>query len=342
MSGTSLDGVDLAIIETDGRDYVKFKDAVTINYSDDMRNKLRILISGNYQNIWAVERDLSYMHLKNIKDFIHDNKIDLIGYHGQTIYHNASEGISVQIGNPHILTSQLNVTTVYDFRRNDVANHGQGAPLVPIFLKAVKPKNLNNVCYLNLGGVANVCYVNDEELIAFDVGPCNAPLNDICNEAYNRECDFGGTIASKGNVEFNLLNQWVEDDFFKLSYPKSLDRDHFKFLKFNYSSAQDRMASIVEFIAYAIKKAIESLPSQPSELIISGGGVNNKYLIQRISSLIKIKVICSDAYDLPSSYLEAYAFGYLAVRRRLNLATTFASTTGVQKPSLAGVIIECN
>lgn len=348
MSGTSYDGVDLGIITVDASGVASstLGAAKTYPYSNQLKLQIAQLCSGNYQNIWQTERDISDFHLEVAKDFLASQKVDLIGFHGQTIYHNISQKITVQLGNPHTLAQGLATDVIYDFRRRDVASGGSGAPLVPIFLRAVKPKSLDSACFLNLGGVANICYINTvkDQLIAFDAGPCNGPMNDLCLKAFNKDFDDTGTIAASGKVDNALLEKWAHNNFFTQAYPKALDRNHFDFTTDYLIPPADLLATMVEFTAYSIKKAVELLPSGSggpnlNQIIASGGGVHNKYLLARIGALTGVNVVTSEHYHLPADYLEAYAFGYLAILSKLGLPISFPNTTGVARPTSGGVLI---
>jgi anhydro-N-acetylmuramic acid kinase len=340
MSGTSYDGIDIGLIETDGEAYVKLLDARTVPYPKVVQNQISTLLSGDYSDLWCVEHVISDMHKSALQSFIHDfGGADVIGFHGQSIYHNPKAGICAQIGNPHVLSVGLKIDVIYDFRRRDVACGGNGAPLVPIFLKAINPHLENPVCFLNIGGVANICYISGDELIAFDVGCGNAPLNDICNKHLNLNYDNGGKLASSGTVHEESLQILCKDKYFSKSWPKSLDRNYFDFSILDNLSVQDMLATTVEFIASSIKFGVDRLPKMPDEIIVSGGGVHNAYLLARIADITKLKVVSSNIYNLPSDYLEAYAFAYLAVRSKLGLPISFPGTTGVGVPITGGILV---
>ncbi len=339
MSGTSYDGIDIGLIETDGFDKVKLLEARSVVYPKSIKEDLTAIINGDYTKLWATENTISELHSEIAYDFLKlVGEVDLIGFHGQTVFHNPVNSISVQIGNPHILAVGLKKRVVYDFRRKDVAYGGQGAPLVPIFIKAIRPYK-DPACFLNLGGVANICYVNKEELIAFDTGPGNAPIDDFCRELFNKDYDHHGKLAAQGVASVAIVEQLLKNDYFHNSQPKSLDRNHFDFSTLRSLSPYDALATIVEFIAHTVKLALARFPSVPKEIIVSGGGANNVYLLERIKTLTNIEIIKSDKYKIPSEYLEAYAFAYLAVRSLLGEPITFPKTTGVRTPMTGGTVV---
>ncbi len=341
MSGTSHDGIDIGMVETDGYNYIKLLDARTISYPATLQHDIAKLMNADYTNVWSVEYAISELHSNATREFINDfGAPDIIGFHGQSIHHDPAHGICAQIGNPHILSASLKLDIVYDFRRRDVACGGQGAPLVPIFLKAIRPYTDKPMCFLNIGGVANICYISEDDLIAFDTGCGNAPLNDTCKRFLNLPYDDMGKLAASGKVHKESLQILCKDAYFSKAWPKSLDRNHFDFSLLATLSIPDMLATIVEFIACSIKFAVDTLPKTPGEIIISGGGTHNEYLITRISSVTEIKATPSGTYDLPSDYLEAYAFAYLAVRTKLKLPISFPTTTGVLAPMTGGVLVQ--
>ncbi|MDF3047750.1 MAG: anmK [Candidatus Midichloriaceae bacterium] len=339
MSGTSYDGIDVGLIETDGFDKVKLLEARSVLYPKSIRDDLAAIINGDYTNLWLTEKTISELHSEIAYDFLKSvGDVDVIGFHGQTIFHNPANSISVQIGNPHILAVGLKKKVVYDFRRKDVAYGGQGAPLVPIFIKAIRPYN-DPACFLNLGGVANICYVHMDDLIAFDTGPGNAPIDDFCRELFNKDYDNHGKLAAQGVPNLPLIERLVKDDYFHSSQPKSLDRNHFDFSMLRTLPPHDVLATIVEFVAHTVKLALTKFPKSPKEIIVSGGGAHNAYLLERIKDVANIQVVTSDKYKLPSEYLEAYAFAYLAVRSLLGEPISFPKTTGVGHPMTGGTVV---
>ncbi len=339
MSGTAYDGIDIGFVKTDGAERVEILNAKTIAYPKALREDIERLLNADYSNIWKVESSISDLHSIVAHDFIRTiGSVDIIGFHGQTIMHDPEHRISVQIGNPHVLAVSLKTDVVYDFRRKDIALGGQGAPLVPVFLKAIRPYKDEPVCFLNIGGVANVCYITNTEMIAFDTGPGNAPLNDICQKLLKKDYDDKGRIASEGIVNQRALELMLNSRYFTKRWPKSLDRNQFDFTLLANMNVQDSLATMVEFIASTIRIAIDMLPRKPREIIVSGGGVHNAFLLDRISQVAEIKVVSSSKYGLPSDHLEAYAFAYLAVRSKLGMPISFPTTTGVPLESTGGVI----
>lgn len=340
MSGTSYDGIDIGLIKTDGEKRIELLNSSTVPYPKSLRDDIARLINGDYTKIWEVERSISDLHSMATRSFIRSfGMVDIIGFHGQSIIHRPEEGICVQIGNPHVIASSLKIDVVHDFRRGDVVRGGQGAPLVPVFLKAIRPYTNKPACFLNIGGVANICYVSDKELIAFDTGPGNAPLNDICKKHLGVDHDDGGKVASEGMVDHKFVKAMLRHRYLAKDWPKSLDRNAFDFSGLKNMHVHDMLATVVEFIAHTIELAVAKLPTHPNEIIVSGGGVHNAFLLERIHKITGVKITPSSKYKLPADHLEAYAFAYLAVRSKLGLPISFPSTTGVTSATTGGVLV---
>lgn len=324
MSGTSFDGVDAALIETDGLSHINIKDGVYLPYPKELQDRIASVISNDYTQIWEVERDLTVLHadacsllLKKLN--ISNKDIDLLGFHGQTIKHDPKNKITVQLGNAPLLSQLTGCTVVSDFRSAHVASGGQGAPLVPIFLQAMQPQHTKSSCYMNIGGVSNLCYIDGSTCIGFDVGIGNAPLNDIARAKAGIAYDDKGALAAQGVVNITLLNKLISDSYFIHPHPKSLDRNHFNLSELYTLDLHDALATLCEFIAHGIDKGLDLLPTRPSAIIISGGGRKNEFLLSRIAHVCNLMVLDIDTMGLDGDLLEAHAFGYIGVRCALGL-----------------------
>ncbi len=337
MSGTSADGIDAALLYTDGQAHIKMLKGIYVPYAPDVRQ--RILQATKEMEVGVVallERDLTILHAQAVHNLLTQeglkaNEIEAIGFHGQTIRHIPQQQVTIQIGNAAMLGQLTGIGVVSDFRRRDLAAGGQGAPLVPIFHQALAQHlGLGSIAFLNIGGISNITYVaKDGELYAGDVGPGNAPLDDITLAELGQPYDIVGQVAAQGRVHKGLLQQLLSDPFFQLPIPKSLDRRHFDYTSLAGLSTQDKLATLVEFIAEAICYAIKQLAECPTQVVVSGGGCHNNYLMQRITSLLlPMPVQDISAMGVDADFAEAYAFAYLAARSLQNLPISFQNTTG--------------
>ncbi|MFI4984067.1 MAG: anhydro-N-acetylmuramic acid kinase [Rickettsiales bacterium] len=334
MSGTSCDGVDAAYIETDGLSYYKPGKALTLPYPKEFRERLKEIALAKGDGLLSIENELTDYHIEAVKML--GMPADLIGFHGHTIYHNPAAGITKQIGDAKKLATSTGIDVVANFRCNDVAHGGQGAPIVPVFLQAVAATLPMPALFLNIGGVSNICYVGSE-LIAFDCGPGNALIDDYVAKYFMKDFDENGAIAANGNVIESVVNEFISHPYFAKRPPKSLDRNEFGVAALPDKSP-DSVATLTELTAKAIAESLKHLPSMPREMYVYGGGANNAFLLSRIGKLSGITVRKLEAID--PNFLEAYAFGYLAVRSVSGLPITFPSTTGVRQPLCGGVLVK--
>lgn len=320
MSGTSCDGVDVCLIETDGMEIVKSCYGKVYEYSSTLQKRIKFLMeqysrisSVDYQNglnafeenreRLILERDLTIEHARAISDFLRSNgidneKIDVIGLHGQTLYHNPQEKIINQIGDPQLLSTLIKTNVISDFRRRDIANGGQGAPLVPIFHKFLAKyieKNIHQnspIVFLNIGGVSNITYIDGEDIIASDVGFGNAMIDDIAARTFGVRYDDRGAISAKGSVIYTTAMTIIDDPFFSKPPPKSMDRNHLQNSIGNIlkeMSAVDAMATLSECIVIGIKKSILSLPKIPKQIIVYGGGRRNEHIMRKLRASLNCK-----------------------------------------------------
>ncbi len=340
MSGTSLDGIDAAIIQTDGEGIYDFGATFYQPYDDAFKAKLKTLISGEMCDWLLIEREFTELHAKAVssllkKALLSATDISAIGFHGQTIAHRPAEGITWQMGNSALLTELTGINVVSDFRRRDVANGGQGAPLVPIFHKAILSNDEMPCAILNLGGVSNITYMNQDELLAFDCGPANAIINDACLEYFNKSYDEQGELASKGQPNDLQIGAWLQHPYFNQGAPKSLDRNEFKDLISHYAQEEPNkynvIATYTKFVAQAIVESTKNiLPSLPKHLYAAGGGVKNNSLMNFLKQELPIGIKLHNIKEkgLDPDFIEAQAFAYLAARYIKGLPISFPGTTG--------------
>jgi anhydro-N-acetylmuramic acid kinase len=351
MSGTSLDGIDLAYLETDGHQILKIGPSSYRPYYQDFRDRLSTILgqSAPTDQTKAIEQELTDRHIEVIKDFMKDfdlsaDDIDLIGFHGQTIYHNPLEKKTWQIGDAQKMANHLGIDVVGDFRIQDVESGGQGAPLVPIFHLALASQLQCQfpICMLNIGGVANVTYIpneNPEEMVAFDTGPGNALLDDWCLRYFQKAYDENGSISKKGKCNQAIIDDILSDTFFQSPVPKSLDRLHFHAYleKLQNISPEDGAATLLGLTVQSMLLAFKSLPAMPKQIILMGGGRKNANLVDQLkAALPQVHIQSIDDLGLNGDFIEAEAFAYLAGRHMAHLPYSFPKTTGVSQPMMGG------
>ena len=351
MSGTSMDGIDASLIQTDGFMIYDYIVNCSIDYPVDIKVKLKEASEQFHEkNIsWAdihkLKRSLSDLNLFAVNKLLEKNtalslKVDLIGYHGQTVYHSPSDKISIQLGDPKYLSNRTKIPVIFNFRICDILNGGQGAPLTPIYHAARFSKTFQGpIAVVNIGGISNMTYIDRECVIAFDTGPGNCLIDDMMTKYFSKEFDDEGRLALQGDVDDKFLTTLMSDEFFNRTPPKSLDRNYFhKYLKSNEKSPQNLISTLSYFTANTIVDAMKYFPSDVNKIIICGGGSKNKYITQKISELSKKEVITSDSIGISSRYIESEAFAYLAVRCLLNLHISYPTTTGIQSAMSGGSI----
>jgi anhydro-N-acetylmuramic acid kinase len=357
MSGTSMDGVDVALIETDGEVVSRFGAYLSREYSPTERHILRgavnaakDLVDRNARPgpIAEAEKLVTEMHLKAIdtllqREGMHHGVIDVVGFHGQTILHRPERKLTVQIGDGALLAKRLKIPVVYDFRAADVAAGGQGAPLVPVFHRALlRAFDDGPIVVVNIGGVANVTYIDGEaEPIAFDTGPGNAPMDELMLSRSGKPMDAGGAVAASGKADDKLVAAALTHKFFDQKPPKSLDRADFARFELNVLSLPNALATAAEIITSSIVRSRGYFPKDPRRWIIAGGGARNPTLVKLLrEKLNPAKVQTAEEIGWQSSAVEAQAFAFLAVRSMKNLPLSFPKTTGVSKPMTGGVLVK--
>ena len=363
MSGTSMDGVDASVIRSDGENnyepiFDKYFEYDELIYSDllNLRDQINSIkdLKTNYFQINEMERKITLFHAKISKEIIKNAgiKVDLVGFHGQTIFHNAQEKISKQIGDGNLLSSLLKKDIVYNFRENDILNGGQGAPLTPIFHNLLINQNQieKPVCVLNVGGIANITLViskNNEDLKSFDVGPGNCLLDEWVRRHTKMKYDENGEAASKGTTSEIILNQAIEN-FDNIGGKKKLSFDIKDFdLSFVKGlSYEDGLSTLVDFTAIiiyqSILKSIKIIEKEKLLIIVCGGGRKNLSLIEsirkRLPNNIFLKII--DDYKINGDFIESQAFAYLTIRSALKKEISYPNTTDTQKPCTGGILVK--
>jgi anhydro-N-acetylmuramic acid kinase len=354
MSGTSLDGVDVALIETDGERIAGFGPSACRPYTSLERALLRralvdavALADRNARPgvLAEAEAAVTQAHAEAVESFLQENRlgrdVGAIGFHGQTVLHRPEAGLTVQLGDGKALARRLGMPVVFDFRAADVAAGGQGAPLVPIFHRALIEKlgRPGPIAVLNVGGVANLTYCEGPDmLIAFDTGPGNALIDDFIAERAGRPHDDGGAVAAAGQVDEKLVTAFLSHPFFGRPFPKSLDRNAFR-IDVSAHALADGAATLTAATAAAVACAVDLLPRSPGAWIVAGGGARNATLMRMLAARLRPATVRSaDAVGWSADALEAQAFAYLAVRSMRGLPITFPDTTGAARPMTGGVL----
>jgi anhydro-N-acetylmuramic acid kinase len=343
MSGTSLDGIDVAMIETDGRDRVIAGHALTVPYPPQIRERLRSVLGG-IGPVADVEEELTRIHAEAVEGFLREHPsqaIDAVGFHGHTILHRPAERRTWQIGDGALLARRLGVDVVADFRAADVAAGGEGAPFAPLFHAALAVAAPKPAAVLNIGGVANVTWIGEgPDILAFDTGPGNALIDDWVRRHTGAAADFDGAFARAGRVSMAHVGQFLASRFFERAPPKSLDRDDFRNVMPAELSLEDGAATLTEITAAAIAVARRHFPAPAREWLVTGGGRHNPALMQALGRCLGVSVRPVEAVGWDGDALEAQAFAYLAVRSMEGLPLSLPSTTGVPRPTRGGRVFK--
>ena len=362
MSGTSMDGIDASIIKSNGEDkyevvfdqYFKYDEDI---YRElvDIRNKINSSedLEINSTILREIERKITLFHASSCKKIMsnYSSNIDLIGFHGQTIFHNASEKISKQLGDGNLLSSLLKKKVVYNFRENDLINGGQGAPLAPIFHQLLANKNQINlpVCILNIGGIANITVISSRDfndLKSYDIGPGNYLLDEWVRKNSDERYDKNGELAKIGKTDKLILNQAIDNFDIINNNNLSFDVKDFDLNFVRGLSLEDGISTLTDFTAYLIYQSIITLIDfdkvKELNVLICGGGRKNPSLINSIKDKLPFNVSLSliDEYKINGDFIESQAFAYLAIRSFLKKIISFPKTTNVKKSCSGGVLIE--
>jgi anhydro-N-acetylmuramic acid kinase len=352
MSGTSLDGIDAALIETDGEGLARPIAFRTESYSDAARAELaeatRIALTYDRPRasppIQAATDLITRTHALIVAKLLRDAdlaaaNIGVIGLHGQTVAHRPDRGWTWQLGDGAGLAAATGITTVADFRSADVAAGGQGAPLLPVYHAALVAGLEKPVAVLNLGGVANITFVGaDGALVAFDTGPANGLVDSWIEEASGARYDAGGALAAAGRVDDAVLTAMLDHPFFDLPAPKSLDRSDFTIQPACGLSAADGATTLTAFTAETVALALRQLPVRPARLLVVGGGRHNPTMLRMIGERAGLLPESGDAIGWNGDGVEAEGFAYMAVRVLKELPISFPGTTGVAAAMTGGVV----
>ena len=344
MSGTSCDGIDAALIHTDGASVDDFGPTAELSYDTGFRARLQSCFGGKGP-VAAVERELTERHADVVKQLLAEagrkpSEIGVIGFHGQTIHHAPAQRQTVQIGDGALLAKLTGIDVVNDFRSADVKAGGQGAPFAPVYHLARAQPLAKPVAVLNLGGVGNVTWIGEDgTLIAFDTGPANALLDDWALRHTGRPLDVDGALARSGTPSAAALAKLKSDPYFSLPAPKSLDRQHFKSLAdaaLAGLGAADGAATLVAFTVWSAAEAVRMFPKPAREWLVCGGGRLNPAIMEGLRRALSCPVRSVDEVGWNGDALEAQAFAFMAVRSLRGLPLSFPGTTGVPQPMTGG------
>lgn len=352
MSGTSLDGVDAAVLVTDGITISEFGDSAFRPYSETERAVLvDALGKWHGDDLAHVAELIETAHAQTLAKF---ENIDVIGFHGQTLAHDPANARTHQCGDGQVLADVLETPVIWDFRSSDVELGGQGAPLAPFYHHALARYigATDPVAFLNLGGVGNITYVDPriehpedpDALLAFDTGPANAPINDLMHARFGKPYDKGGAVAMSGSVSQPVVEEFLRSSYFSRMPPKSLDRNDFSDLlgRVSHLDAKDAVATLTAISAMSVVTGFDHCPKPPSKLLVTGGGRKNATLIAMLSAALDVPVVSVEDVGLDGDMIEAQAFAYLAVRVSRGLATSCRTTTGVRAAVSGGIISRPN
>lgn len=355
MSGTSLDAVDAALLETDGERVQSRGRFVSLPYPNDFRVLLhealgRAARAGRKFKdgfLTVLERELTEWHARAVKLCLEENgkkaeQIDLLGFHGQTLFHDPARKLTWQLGDGRVLAKLTGIAVVCDFRSNDVARGGQGAPFAPLYHRALFAGQAGKApfCVLNIGGVSNLTWLHQDKILAFDCGPGNALLDDWVRGQAGKPFDEDGRLAAMGKVNKALVNAWLKHRYFRKKPPKSLDRNTFPAERLSKLKLADGAATLAAFTVETVAKARAHLPQAPQKWIVTGGGRHNPVLMQALKDRLEAEVVPVEAEGLNGDALEAEAFAYLAVRSMRKLPLSLPETTGVKAPCPGGKLFK--
>jgi anhydro-N-acetylmuramic acid kinase len=356
MSGTSLDGVDVALIETDGKQIKAFGPSSYRPYTDRERGLLLQALTEAVDLtqrearpgiLREAERAVTIAHAEAVAIFTAQNRIapediDIVGFHGQTVLHRPERGLTVQIGDAPALAKAIHIPVMHDFRAADVAAGGQGAPFVPVYHRALAQslEREGPIVVVNIGGVSNITYIDGSDvLIACDTGPGNALLDDFMFRTVKQRFDCEGRFAALGKADEAWIAEALKLPFFALPPPKSLDRNDFASLQLGPMEPADGAATLTALTAAAIARIAPLLPKVPKSWIVSGGGARNLTMMRMLRErLAPASVEAADGLGWSADAIEAQAFGFLAARGLKGLPLSYPATTGVPMPMTGGVI----
>ncbi|MFL2678834.1 MAG: anhydro-N-acetylmuramic acid kinase [Alphaproteobacteria bacterium] len=359
MSGTSLDGLDFSLIKTDAKQNIAFVHEKYFKFDPKLRKEIKQTISFFQNNNFNIACKSNLYQSFNLKfsehllkkiNFFLDlfsfkkSNLNILGLHGNTLIHNPKKGISLQLGDAKFLSKKIGKPVVVNFRNKDISMGGQGAPLVPIFHKAIFSKKKKNIMIVNIGGISNFTFlIGKKKMVASDIGPGNSLIDKFCKKKFNKNYDNHGFLAAKGEIRNKIVNKWIKSSSFKRRFPKSFDIMEFNiddYIISDKTSDFDNLRSITYLSAKLISNLEHNFNNKIDQWIFSGGGVYNKTLISDLRKMLKQKdFFLSDELGFNSLFIESAAFAYISARTFFNLPSAFPETTGCKKKNVCGDII---
>lgn len=347
ISGTSMDGIDVALVDTDGDLLVKAGPGRTYPYPEALRARLLDILAdparAQSDPLAELDAEVTDAHIGAIETFLNDFAIDragvgLVGLHGQTVYHRPEARFTRQLGIGDRVAQALGIDTVNRFRHADVASGGEGAPFAPLYHRALAHGMPAPLMVLNLGGVGNVTYIDGDVVIAFDTGPASALLDDFVLRRRGIPFDADGRLAASGTADPRLVADFMNSPFFDRPAPKSLDRQDFHARAKGVEALTDAdgAATLAEFTIQSVAAALRHVPRLPVRWLVTGGGRRNAHFMARLREVLDVPVDPVEAVGWDGDFLEAQCFGYLAVRSTRGLPLSLPSTTGVPRPMPGG------
>lgn len=337
-----MDAVDVAWLSTDGEQLIEPGPAGEFTYQGHEREAVRAVL-GNGAPTDAAVSAVTDAHIRAVASFLQihpqlEYKLDMIGFHGQTTFHDPGNRKTVQIGDASAIAKHFGVPVVHDFRSADVAAGGQGAPLAPLYHRALSTGIERPFCVLNLGGVGNVTWIGEgDDILAFDTGPANALLDDLMLRHTGHPFDRDGRTARSGEADPLKIEHFLEQSYFSRTPPKSLDRNDFDD-DFDDKDLADAAALRLEMTVESVAAARQHFPAQPVGWVVTGGGRKNAYLMERLAERLEAAVEPAEAAGWNGDALEAQCFAWLAVRSERGLPLSLPATTGVPEPLTGGRI----
>ena len=357
MSGTSMDGVDIALLETDGERITAFGPSGGRDYTGEERAFLREAVEAAAHLTDRADRSgmlaraeqlITEIHADAIEDFLIAQKLPryevrVVGFHGQTVLHRPEDGLTVQLGDGQLLADMTGMDVVYDFRADDMAEGGEGAPLAPVYHRALAElaELPRPAVIMNIGGVANVTFIGEDgALLAFDTGPGNALLDDWMMLRTGQARDENGQLAAQGQTDGRRLEAMLGHPYFMRKPPKSLDRNAFALSVMDGLSPEDGAATLTAFTAASIICGAAHFPATPKIFVLSGGGTRNASLVGTLRKLLPGRIELADDLGWDAGAMEAQAFAFMAVRALRGLPNSFPGTTGVAQPMTGGILAQ--
>ena len=352
MSGTSMDGIDISLIKTNGTNYVRVINEKSYDYSLTLQNKIKKIIANKPINknkiIKYFKRNedlINEVYISFIRKFlnkfrINKDSIDFISLSGQTVYHNPLKQISIQLGSGKVIADNFKIKTISDLRENDIKNKGQGAPIGSYYHRYILNKFDRKSIVVNLGGIANFTSVNKQKVFSSDIGPANCIIDDLTNYFFNKKFDKNGILSSRGKINNKILNLFKNDIFFKQKIPKSLDRNYFDKYKNRLKKINkyDALCTATYMSLVGFQKFLNVNKFHFNNIILTGGGRKNTYLLKILKNNINKKITLIDKLKINGDLVEAQMFAYIGIRSIKKLTISSKYTTGASKNISGGKI----